>query len=168
MLNEITKLQERLGVPKDDKFDDEDYGLGGNEIITNHTQIADTIYEDEGIISHSASPASAIIEDGMDKNVKHQTKNEEEEEEQQQQYNLENEYSDSFSDDNSYVSQADPVKSECTNNTSNNDEDSGSGINEEVFDLNEESENDTDTESSIQQVVSNYESDSDLEISGAN
>lgn len=164
MLNEIAKLQERLGVPKDDKFDDEDYGLGCN---TEHTQIADTTYEDEGIISHSASPASAIIEDGMNKNVEHQAKNEEEAEEAEQ-YDLENEYSDSFSDDNSYVSQADRIKSECRNNAGNNDEDSGSGINEEVFDLNEGSENDTDTGSSIQQIVSNYESDSDLEISEVN
>lgn len=161
MLNEIAKLQERLGVPKDDKFDDEDYGLGGDVRSDDTKNEADATYLDEGITSYSASPASAIIQEGES----HATCQMSDENHEQDE---ENEYSDSFSDDNSYVSPSDKEKREERNQTNNDDDDVASVItNEDVHEIDEESENNTDVASSVQQVASSCDTESDLEVSEA-
>lgn len=146
MQKEVNKLQERLGVPLDDQFDDEDYGLGKD---VPDTEVLD---EKEEIVEESTScteiPKKETSNDDekcmpQDEDIKHEDEE------------FEDNYSDSFSD----LSQSDEEKIEHNNNSDS----------EEIASDNKEliQNSSSDSGKNFRKSASNSDIESDLEISEA-
>lgn len=61
MLAEVTKLQDRLGVPKDENLDDEYYGLGGIDPNNDDTKNANVGLQDENFDGNEAVDTSTSV-----------------------------------------------------------------------------------------------------------
>lgn len=170
MLKEISILQERLGVPKDEKFDNEDYGLG-KDISEDEIENVNEIKNDEELsISFCNNTIKEVNNGNNETENEENTKNESEEN-----------YSDSFSDiDNSSISKSDQTKSDLsiseTDQTKSGEHDENDTDNDEevasvhIEEINEEEEEEGGSEKfSITEQnynkTANSETDSDLEIS---
>ncbi|XP_065214342.1 spermatogenesis-associated protein 7 homolog [Planococcus citri] len=126
MQKEITKLQERLGVPKDDKLDDENYGLCKDSSISESTKSAGDCFHDSSqqenpiSVDHTSEAIPKIKEPIEDADT-----------------SKEHEYSDDFSDfDNhsvaSEISNRESSDEHISYNTEDNDRISSVSDNEEI------------------------------------
>lgn len=144
MQREVNKLQERLGVPLDDQFDEEDYGLG-KDIL--NTEVLD---EKEEIIEESISCIESLKKEIPKENEKPIPKTQEIQQEAEE---SEDNYSDSFSD----LSQSEEEKSE---NNNNSDSEEIPSNNKELIESSS-----SDNGKNFRKSASNSDIESDLEIS---
>lgn len=138
MQREVNKLQERLGVPLDDQFDDEDFGLGKD--IPN-TEILE---EKEEIVEESSSCKEPPKRDASEAD-----KTDPPDPQVQQDIESEENYSDSFSD----LSQSEEEKSENHN------------LDSEEASNRKELSSSSDSGKDFRKSASNSDVESDLEIS---
>ncbi len=147
MANEVAKLQERLGVPKDEKFDDEDYGLGKD--------ISDEEAENKQELQNEVTlvpPAPSIITDESS-----EQRSENQNNDQDPQEDFDDNYSDNFSD----ISHSEESRSE----DSDHDTEEIPSSSPEDADGDEQSDKSSIIVKNYDKTASNSDINSDSEIS---
>jgi hypothetical protein len=145
MLHEITKLQERLGVPKDVEFDDEDYGLGKINLNDHVKKVAnETESQEKNVLLSTA--VKIEMDDGKRSSSSSTGSTNED--------HAQNDYSDNFSEENSCsessLSQSEKIDESTNRDTSiETQNEAASGIEEDVLDLENRSEEYSDVEEDV-------------------
>ncbi|XP_065209266.1 spermatogenesis-associated protein 7 homolog isoform X2 [Planococcus citri] len=152
MQKEITKLQERLGVPKDDKLDDENYGLGKDSSISEPPKPAsDSSRETSISVDHTSEAIPQLEEPIEDEDA-----------------SKEHEYSEDFSDFDNHS-----VASEISNNHESSDEhvsynsednDKISSVSDNEEEIEENDRNDDESIAEEENIISRGEEDFESEL----